>query len=183
MQTPLDNVADLLIRVAEQDRRAFRQLYRETSAKLYGMLLPMLGDPAEAEDLLQETYTRVWLHARRYDRDRGAGIAWIIAIGRNLAIDRLRARRREGTAEPAAPADGAAPVTAPVAARPAAGQAGRKVLDCLAQLPADRAEAIRGAYLAGLSYQALADRHDVPPNTMRTWLRRALLTLRACIDR
>ncbi|MBD3763947.1 MAG: sigma-70 family RNA polymerase sigma factor [Rhodobacterales bacterium] len=182
MQTPLDNVADLLIRVAEQDRLAFRQLYRETSAKLYGMLLRMLGNRAEAEDVLQETYTRVWLHARRYDQDRGAGIAWIIAIGRNLAIDRLRARTREGTADAAALdtlADGAAPAEARLAAE----QAGRKVLDCLGQLPADRAEAVKGAYLAGLSYQALADRHDVPLNTMRTWLRRALLKLRECIDR
>ena len=57
------------------------------------------------------------------------------------------------------------------------------MLDCLGTLDPDRAEAVRGAYLDGLSYQALSERHDVPLNTMRTWLRRGLIALRECLER
>ena len=57
----------------------------------------------------------------------------------------------------------------------------RRVIDCMGRLEPDRAAAVRGAYLLGLSYQDLADRHGVPLNTMRTWLRRALIALRECL--
>ncbi len=58
-----------------------------------------------------------------------------------------------------------------------------QVLRCFGELPTDRAEAVKGAYLMGLSYQDLAERHEVPLNTMRTWLRRALIALKECLDR
>ena len=57
------------------------------------------------------------------------------------------------------------------------------VLACFGELPEDRARAVKGAYLMGLSYQDLATQFDVPLNTMRTWLRRALISLRECLDR
>ena len=87
-----DPVADLLIRCAAQDRTAFRALYAATSAKLMGVLLRMLQDRHEAEEALQEVYTRIWLRAQRFDPARGRGMTWVIAVARHLAIDRLRAR-------------------------------------------------------------------------------------------
>ncbi|MBS0565299.1 MAG: RNA polymerase subunit sigma, partial [Proteobacteria bacterium] len=56
------------------------------------------------------------------------------------------------------------------------------IADCFATLDSDRAEAIRGAYLGGLSYEALAARHAVPLNTMRSWLRRGLMKLKECLE-
>mgnify|MGYP003539139846 CR=1 FL=1 len=87
-----DPIADLLAGCAAADRAAFRTLYRDSSAKLMGVLLRILHERAEAEDALQEVYTRVWLRAGRYDPAKGRGMTWLIAIARNLAIDRLRAR-------------------------------------------------------------------------------------------
>jgi RNA polymerase sigma-70 factor (ECF subfamily) len=58
----------------------------------------------------------------------------------------------------------------------------QRLVDCMGRLEPDRAAAVKGAYLQGLSYQQLADRHAVPLNTMRTWLRRSLLRLRECIE-
>lgn len=177
-----DPVAELISRVAAQDRAAFRALYSATSAKLMGVLIRMLGTRAEAEDALQEVYTRVWLRAGRFDATKGRGMTWLIAIARNHAIDRLRARP-----EPAASAEEDAVDrlrdSAPTAeARLVAmGEAGR-IADCFGQLEADRAAAVRGAYLDGLSYLDLAARYGVPLNTMRTWLRRSLLKLRECLD-
>jgi RNA polymerase sigma-70 factor (ECF subfamily) len=145
-----------------------------------GVLLRMLKERSEAEDALQEVYTRIWLRAGRYDPAKGRGMTWLIAIARNLAIDRLRAR-------PEATSDDGLDLVQDSAPRAetrlvAMGEA-KRMADCFATLESDRAEAVRGAYLGGLSYVELAERHLVPLNTMRTWLRRSLLKLKECLDR
>lgn len=175
-----DPVSTLLIRIAAQDRAAFRVIYSDTSAKLMGVLLRILGTRAEAEDALQEVYTRVWLRAGRYDATRGAGMTWLVALARNHAIDRIRARKPEQSDDEA--------VARVIDTTPRAetvliakGEA-RRVGECFETLEPDRAEAVRGAYLNGLSYQQLADSHGVPINTMRTWLRRSLLKLKECLE-
>lgn len=175
-----DPVALLLARVAARDRAAFAALYAATSSKLMGVLLRMLQDRAEAEDAVQELYTRLWLRAGQYNSAKGRGMTWMVAVARNLALDRLR-RRPEVQAD-----EGAAEAIVdqtPTAERRliAKGEAGR-VADCLDQLEPARADAVRGAYLSGLSYVELAARHNVPLNTMRTWLRRSLNSLRECLD-
>ncbi len=174
-----DPVAELIEKCAALDRAAFRALYRDTSAKLMGVLLRILKERAEAEDALQEVYTRVWLRAGRYDAAKGRGMTWLIAIARNLAIDRLRAR-------PEATSDDGLDLVQDSAPRAetrliAMGEA-KRMTDCFATLEPDRAEAVRGAYLGGLSYVELAERYVVPLNTMRTWLRRSLLKLKECLD-
>ncbi len=176
-----DPVALLIEKVATQDRVAFRLLYTQTSSKLMGVLLRMFGQRAEAEDALQEVYTRVWLRADRFDATKGRGMTWLISISRNLAIDRLRSKP-----DPTADDEDAIAAVADTTPRAetrliAAGEA-RRITDCFATLEPDRAEALRGAYLSGLSYIDLAARHSVPLNTMRTWLRRSLVKLRECMD-
>lgn len=180
---PDDPIAPLLARVAGGDRQAFRALYSATSPKLMGVLLRMLGTRAEAEDALQEVFTRVWVRANRFDPALGRGMSWLIAIARNLAIDRLRARPSQarpgddGDETDALP-DRRASAEAGLIAR---GEA-QRIVDCMGQLEPERAAAVRGAYLQGQSYQDLALRHNVPLNTMRTWLRRSLLRLRECLE-
>jgi RNA polymerase sigma-70 factor, ECF subfamily len=174
-----DPIAALIAKCAAADRAAFRRLYRDSSAKLMGVLLRILHERAEAEDALQEVYTRVWLRAGRYDPAKGRGMTWLIAIARNLAIDRLRAR-------PPAQGDDELETIADTAPRAeirlvAKGEA-RRMADCFATLDPERAEAVKGAYLDGLSYIDLAARHAVPLNTMRTWLRRSLLKLKECLE-
>jgi RNA polymerase sigma-70 factor, ECF subfamily len=174
-----DPIADLIARCAASDRAAFRTLYRDSSAKLMGVLLRILHERAEAEDALQEVYTRVWVRAGRYDPAKGRGMTWLIAIARNLAIDRLRARPESASD------DGldTVPDSAPRAeTRLIAKGEAKRMADCFATLEPDRADAVRGAYLNGYSYNELAERHSVPLNTMRTWLRRSLLKLKECLD-
>jgi RNA polymerase sigma-70 factor (ECF subfamily) len=175
-----DLISDLLQKVAREDRAAFRALYAEAGAKLMGVVMRILKDRSEAEDALQETFTRVWLKARAFDPARGSGLSWLVALARNLAIDRLRARA------PLSEDDTALDVIADPAPRAEArlvakGEA-RRITDCLDTLEADRAQAVRGAYLNGDSYQDLALRFDVPMGTMRTWLRRSLIALRECME-
>ena len=175
-----DPIADLLIRIAAQDRAAFRQLYSLSASKLMGVLLRILNNRAESEDALQEVFTRVWLRANRFDADKGRGMTWLIAVTRNHAIDRLRARP--------APTDGddamaslRDPTPGAEAQLTAKGEA-RRIGDCFSTLEPAKADAIKGAYLNGLSYEDLSARHDVPLNTMRSWLRRGLLKLKECLE-
>jgi RNA polymerase sigma-70 factor (ECF subfamily) len=177
-----DAIGTLLMKVAGSDRAAFRRLYAESSAKLFAVLLRILGTRAEAEDALQEVYTRVWLRAGRYDPARGAGMTWLVAIARNLAIDRLRSRPASRTEADSEVIDTLADDRPDAENRLLVLGEARRIVDCLGQLEPDRSAAIQGAYLKGLSYQQLAERHGVPLNTMRTWLRRSLLRLRECMD-
>lgn len=175
-----DPVADLLIRVAAQDRAAFRTLYSAASAKLMGVSLRILGNRAESEEALQEVFTRVWVNAARFDPAKARGMTWLISIARNHAIDRLRSRP--------APMDDDAALQSVADPQPRAetvlaarGEA-RRIADCFDTLDPDRAAAVKGAYLDGLSYHDLAEQFAVPLNTMRTWLRRSLASLKECMD-
>ena len=172
---------DLPALIVLRDRDAFRALYSATSAKLFGVCLRVLSDRAEAEDALQEVYVKIWHKADRFAVTGHSPMTWLITVARNHAIDRLRA---EGppTADLDAVAPMAAPGPTPEQSAIAAGEA-RRIAACLDELPADRADAVRGAYLEGQSYKDLAELHGVPLNTMKTWLRRSLLSLKECLSR
>ncbi|NKX43880.1 sigma-70 family RNA polymerase sigma factor [Roseicyclus persicicus] len=179
--TDRSDLEQLIARIAMRDRAAFSALYAATSAKLFGICLRVLRDRAKAEDALQEVYVKIWHRADRYRVTGHSPMTWLITVARNHAIDRLRA---EGP--PTADLDQLAPLAAPgpspEASAIAASEA-RRIGACLGELPADRADAVRGAYLEGRSYAELAERYGVPLNTMKTWLRRSLLSLKECLSR
>jgi len=173
----------LIARCGLGDRRAFCDLYDRTAPKLYGVALRILQDRGAAEDVLQEAYVKIWAGAGRYLPGAASPMTWLITITRNAAIDRLR--RAGGQAAQPMGEDAMAvpsPVPGPEALAVAASERAR-LAACLDDLPADRAAAVRGAYLDGETYATLAERHGVPLNTMRTWLRRALIALRECLSR
>lgn len=175
-------IGGLILRVALRDRAAFDRLYLATGRKLFGTCLRVLKDRSEAEEAVQEVFVKIWLRADRFAVTGQSPMTWLIAIARNQAIDRLRARR----APPAGLDDAALalrdPGPGPEAAVIAAGER-RQLQGCLDELETGRAEAVRAAYLEGESYADLASRHDVPLNTMRTWLRRSLMRLKECLQR
>jgi RNA polymerase sigma-70 factor, ECF subfamily len=176
-----EDVTKLIVRVSMKDRGAFDLLYRQTSAKLFGVCVRILNDRAEAEEALQEVFVKIWTKADRFAASDLSPISWLAAIARNHAIDRLRARKpsSEDLDEALGVAD---PAPDPEAAALASGE-GERVHRCLEELEKDRAEAVRRAYLRGESYAELAERYSVPLNTMRTWLRRSLIKLRECLER
>lgn len=170
----------LLGRCGLGDREAFRALYAVVAPKLFGVSYRILQHRGDAEEATQEAFVRIWQNARRYQPSRGSGPGWLVAIARNAAIDRVR-QRRAPTRDIADMVDLADPGPTPEASA-AAAQDRRRIEGCLGALPADRAQAVRGAYLEGHTYDELAQTFEVPLNTMRTWLRRALITLRKCLD-
>lgn len=176
---PSAEIADLIMRCSLRDRAAFRTLYQRTSAKLFGVVLRILRNRAEAEEAIQEVYIKVWQRADRYVAGQYSPISWLVAIARNHALDMVRARR------PAGDDLDAALDIADAAPNPErlteSSEDGARIEACLAQLDAEKADAVRGAYLDGYSYEELAQRFAVPLNTMRTWLRRSLMRLRECL--
>ncbi|MEO3387035.1 sigma-70 family RNA polymerase sigma factor [Mesorhizobium sp. CAU 1741] len=175
------DISKLIVRVSMKDRAAFDLLYRHTSAKLFGVCLRVLSDRTEAEEALQEVFVKVWTKADRFAVSDLSPISWLVAVARNHSIDRIRARRERAAAiDTAMEIPDATP--GPEAQAVASGE--RAQLDsCLEELDSDRAAAVRGAYLNGESYAELAERHSVPLNTMRTWLRRSLMKLKECLER
>ncbi len=177
------NVEEWIGRVALRDRQAFSDLYSATSAKLFGVILRVLNDRAEAEEVLQEVYLRVWRNAGRYQVNGLSPMTWLITIARNAAVDRKRRHMAAGVvADPNVVEAQADPRPGPEQAAMVASDSAR-LRGCLEELSDGHADAVRSAYLEGESYADLAKRFDVPLNTMRTWLRRSLMTLRECLSR
>lgn len=173
-------LADVLARVAAGERAALEVLYRQTSAKLYGVCLRILRDRTEAEEVLQEVFVTIWRRADAYEPAKGSAMTWLAAIARNRAIDRVRARRTR-----TAPMEEAEMLADPL---PLAGELleaddrYRKLATCLEGLEPRTASAIRQAFFDGLTYEALAERSDTPLGTMKSRIRRGLLALRGCMD-
>ena len=179
MASDTADISHLIARCALRDRQAFRDLYSRTSSKLFGVTLRILRDRAEAEEALQEVYVKIWQRADRYVAGGYSPISWLVAVARNHSLDLLRARKPRGDDIDLA-LDVADAQPNPEQAEANRGERAR-IDHCLSQLEAEKADAVRGAYLDGFSYEELSERHRVPLNTMRTWLRRSLLKLRECL--
>ncbi|MGF9565484.1 sigma-70 family RNA polymerase sigma factor [Neorhizobium sp. JUb45] len=177
-----EDLAGMISRVSLGDRAAFSALYSATSPKLFSVCLRILKDRTDAEDALQEIFVKIWHRADRFAASGINPLGWLMAIARNHSIDLLRARRPVASNIDEEGWDIADSGADPEQAAVLKGE-GKRIDTCMEELESDRAGAVRSAYVEGLSYQELADRHAVPLNTMRTWLRRSLLKLRECLDR
>ena len=173
-------IENLIARVALGDRQAFNALYQATSSKLFSVTMRILSNRSEAEDALQEVYVKVWNRAAIFAPGGSSPMAWLVSIARNQSIDLIRQRRGGHVdIEEAFDLADKAPLPEQVTIQKSES---REIARCLATLEADRANAVRGAYLDGKSYEELAAQYYVPLNTMRTWLRRSLMKLKECLE-
>jgi RNA polymerase sigma-70 factor (ECF subfamily) len=172
-------LTDALARVAAGDRAALRIVYDLTAAKLFGVCLRISGDRESAEDILQDVYIKVWNRAGRFDAARASPITWLCAIARNTAID---ARRASGRVMQ--PIDEAADIADDRPTAPEwieADQERSRIVKCLGALNQQQGNAIRSAFYDGFTYAELAERMKVPLGTMKSWVRRGLIQLKACL--
>ena len=171
----------LLRETGAGDAQAFQTLYRLSSARLFGVCLRMLRDRDEAEEVLQEIYTTVWRRAASFDPALAAPQTWLVALARNKAIDRLR-QRREATLEDAAALDDVIDDRPGPSADAETQEGYRRLHDCLDALDPKHANSVREAFFSGATYMELATRLTVPLGTMKSWIRRALIQLRSCLE-
>ena len=175
-----DHLAHLLARTARQDHAAFTELYDATRRKLFGIALTVLRRRDLAEDVVQEAYVRVWRNAASFEPARGTAITWMATIVRNLAIDVKRSPASAAT-------DDSGLEVIPFNGRSAldeieASDDQRRLRAAIAALDPMKRKLVIAAYLHGASREDLSVRFGAPVNTIKTWLRRAVLDIRATLD-
>lgn len=167
--------------VVRRDQAAFRALYDATRAKLYGVILAILGERSAADDLLQEIYVKIWDRAADYDSAKASPITWMATIARNRALDEVRRPRHtidlpEEALERVAGDDPGDPLE-----RRQGSEQLRRLMACLAALAEDRRQMILLAYYRGWTREALSKRFDRPVPTIKTLLHRSLAQLKGCL--
>ncbi|MBI3376226.1 MAG: sigma-70 family RNA polymerase sigma factor [Betaproteobacteria bacterium] len=182
MQPMAEQVSGLLAACARRDREAFTLLYQATSAKLFGVALRILRREDWAEEVLQESYVSIWNHAHDYSAGLAAPMTWMTSIVRNRCLDWLRRPSREvsdpeGELAAAAEAGGPGPLDALAQSIDA-----RALADCLGRLEGKQRQAIMLAFFQGLSHSELAAHLRQPLGTVKTWVRRGLGRLKACLE-
>ena len=160
-----------------EDQAAFAALYDTTKRKLFGVALTVLRRRDLAEDVLQEAYIRIWRNASRFDPARGAAMTWMATIVRNLAIDVKRSPAAAAT-------DNSALMVIPFNGRSALDEVeatdnARRLRHAIQALDPLKRKLVVAAYIQGQSREQLAERFGAPVNTIKTWLRRAVLDMRA----
>jgi RNA polymerase sigma factor (sigma-70 family) len=186
-------LGSLLARAGLGDRAAFAQLYEHTSPQLFGVVLRIQRDRALAEDLLQDIYVSVWKAAAGFDAARAQPMTWLIGIARNRAIDSLRRAQTRPRFEtgPAAGDDDDAPdrleqlpddTDGPLALLDKASDA-RALGACMQHLSPPQRQSVALAFYDGLTHAEVAERLREPLGTVKSWVRRALVVLRSCLER
>jgi RNA polymerase sigma factor (sigma-70 family) len=177
----------LIDRVGQRDEAALRQLYEQTSSKLFGLAMRVVRQRDWAEDVLQETFLTVWRAAGDYRASLSPPMAWLGLIVRSRALDFLRKRRAERThltdefdemGADALPAEGGNPLDMAQASEQA-----WALHQCLNRLEAPQREVVSLAYLRDLSHGELSTQLKLPLGTVKSWIRRSLDKLRECMSR
>ena len=179
----------LLTRMACKDEAAIGKLYAATKGKLFATVLRIVRHRHLAEEIVQEAYVRIWQHAASYRPSLGSPMLWMIVIARNLAVDVARKPVREIGSDDSFlhnfPAHYPTPLEAIEISEDQADALMQelRVQYALQALEPARRHLIIAAYVRGESRQHLSERLGVPVNTVKTWLRRALLEARASMQK
>lgn len=188
------DLSRLLARSSLGDRAAFATLYERTSSHLFAVVLRINRDKAQAEDILQEVYVNVWRAASSFDAAQSQPLTWLTSIARNRAIDSLRRASTQPQLRTLGPAaDGgdredesvydtvADSAPGPLELLSRASDA-RSLAACMDELSALQRQSVALAFFQGLSHAEVADQLQKPLGTVKSWVRRALLTLKSCLQ-
>jgi len=170
----------LLRRIAAKDRVALDEFYQQTARPLFSVACRMLGNTADAEEVIQDVFVQIWTKAVMFDAEKGRPFHWALALTRNRCIDGLRARQRrlrimvESSGEPEL--EQVVELThmdAPLEEMDVA--AIRSVVN---NLPQNQRRAVEMAFFGGLTHQEIAEELHEPLGTIKARIRRGLLKLR-----
>jgi len=170
--------SELVDRLRRRDPQALGELYDRYGRLVYSLILRVVRDTGVAEDLVQETFLRVWNRVQGFDAQKGSIAPWLLAVARNRSIDYLRSasgRERnalelEETDHPGLYTDMEHDILTSDKAR--------LLKQALAKLSPNHKQVIELAYFEGLSQSEMAERMGQPLGTVKTWVRTALKNLR-----
>jgi RNA polymerase sigma-70 factor (ECF subfamily) len=184
MQDMQELQAELLRRIAAKDRDALNELYDQTARPLFSIACRMLGNVADAEEIIQDVFVQIWTKAAKFDAEKGQPFHWVLALTRNRCIDGLRARQRRSrimvdmNGEPELDqAVELAPVDAPLMENDIA-----VIQSVVNNLPKDQRQAIEMAFFGGLTHQEIAESLNEPLGTVKARIRRGMLKLREALQ-
>jgi RNA polymerase sigma-70 factor (ECF subfamily) len=170
--------ADVARRLKARDPEVMGELYDRYGRIAFTLILRIVRDRAAAEDLVQESFLRVWNRAQGFDAERGALGPWVLTVARNQALDYIRSVQGRVWKN----------VTSADDEHPAAftdwegdmldGVRLRQVQSALGRLNENQRAVIELAYFEGLSQTEMAEKMNQPLGTVKTWVRSALQTLR-----
>jgi RNA polymerase sigma-70 factor (ECF subfamily) len=185
-------LGELLARSALGDRRAFAALYERTSGHLFAVVLRIQRDRALAEDLLQDIYVNIWKAARGFDAAQSQPLTWLTSIARHRAIDSLRrAQTQPQLLSSTRDDDDDSPDIAEMMPDDTAGPLellnraaeARQLARCMDDLSAQQRQSVALAFFDGLSHAEVAEHLSQPLGTVKSWVRRALMSLKQCLER
>jgi RNA polymerase sigma-70 factor, ECF subfamily len=178
---------ELVAQAARGDERAVGRLYDRYGAVLYAVAYRIVGQRADAEEVVLEAFAQAWRDAPRFEAGRGSVAGWLTMIARSRALDLVRARSRRERITASAAAD--RPETSPAMGdfRPDPARAldhderRRQVEQALTLLSPPQRQAIELAYFEGLSQSEIAERLQEPLGTVKTRVRLGMQKLRECL--
>ncbi len=163
-----------MARCASGERAALRVIYDIEAPRMVGVARRILKRQDLAEEAVQDCFMRVWRAARSFDPQKGAARSWLYTILRNCALSILRDEGRfvsdDEKIEDAATESALSLLPETSALR-----------RCLEQLDPERRSVVVLAYVHGLSHGELAGKLGVPLGTVKSWVRRSLISLQECM--
>ena len=183
-------LSKLLARAGLGDRAAFAALYEATSSHLLGVVLRIQRDRAQAEDILQEVYVNVWRAAQSFDAAQSQPLTWLSSIARNRAIDSLRRTQTQpqfkSTITSIEEDNDVYDTVADEAPGPldllSRASDARALSSCMQVLSAQQRQSVALAFFDGLSHAEVAAQMRQPLGTVKSWVRRALMSLKSCLE-
>lgn len=176
-----------LTQIVRQDEVALTQLYQSTIGRVYGLAMRIVRDPALAEEVAEDTFWQVWRQAPRFDPARGCALAWLLTICRSRALDAVRARQRVqalcvSSDAMDTPCEDQTDVHERTVADPhdllSAVQTGHLLQSALMQLGPLPRQLVSLAFFGGLTHEEIAGHTGMPLGSVKSNIRRALITLR-----
>lgn len=176
---------ELVRRMAAGDESALGTLYDRYSPLLHSVVLRIVGDPGDAEEVLEDAFWQAWRQAGRYEESRGGLSTWLVMIARSRALDRVRSRRRVREERwddlPPAAADPIDDRSASPSDAAEGDELRRIVGRAVATLPPEQRQAVELAYFRGMSQTEIAEATGQPLGTVKTRARLALQKLREAL--
>jgi RNA polymerase sigma-70 factor (ECF subfamily) len=164
---------------ARGDRAAFEKVYAATAAKLFGIVVRILGRRDLAEDVMQDVYVRVWQRAGDFNPETGSPITWLATIARNRALDETRRKTTRSLED--CPEVFELPSEDDPRIDQERSEQRSRLQACLDGLASEKRQLVMLAYVYGMTREELALRTGQPVATVKTWLRRSLAQLKDCL--
>ena len=170
-----------LRKVARGDEQAFARVYDLIGPTVYGLVRRILRDPAQSEEVAQETLVEVWRSANRYDPRRGSPHAWVMTLAHRKAVDRVRSEQAATDREARVAAAGTERPYDTVAEEVTDRLERERVRRCLENLTEIQEQSVRLAFYGGYTYREVARLLSTPLSTVKTRMRDGLIRLRDCL--